>query len=430
MKKLIKLVVIMLMFITSGAYSQYFCEDFEYGVGDTISNHGWVPFSGLGINEVVVVEPGLEHFCYGAIYGNAIKLNTTGEDSYKFLPSISNTGIVYILFQVKFLNAQTGDFFIHLGDSAVDNSNKIARVYAKLSEGNVAIGLAKNNETPTYTPANYIFGEVYIVILKYEFFTGSSHDDLVSLFTFGPEDCPPIVEPLPTLGPLGFGENDLPNIGKIVLQQGANSKSATLIIDGICMDRVWDNGALPVELTSFASTVKGNDVTLIWSTASEKNNAGFTIERKLGTNDWMNRGFVEGNGTTEFSHDYSFTDKGMNSGSYQYRLKQTDYNGNFIYHDLGDVIKIGAPTSYLLSQNHPNPFNPSTSIKFGLANDGVVSLKVFDNSGREVAALVNEFRIAGYYDVEFNATNLSSGIYYYRIQSNGFVKTLKMVLMK
>jgi hypothetical protein len=430
MKRLIPLLVAIAMLFAANSYGQIYCEDFEYAAGDTITNHGWVTFGSFGENPIVVVEPGLEHFCYGAIFGNAARLVTTGEDSYIVLPSFLNAGTVYVSFMVKFESAQHGDFFIHLGDSVADNSNKLARVYAKMDGGNIAIGLAKNNEAPVYTPADYLIGDVIVVVLKYEFFTTTNHDDLVSLFVFGPEDCPPVVEPTATLGPLGDGEDDLPNVGKIVLCQGADSHAPVLIIDGICMDRVWDNSALPVEMTSFTSTVTGNGVVLNWSTAYEKNNAGFNVERKLGTGNWIDRGFVKGNGTTEFRHDYSFNDRFMNSGIYQYRLKQLDYNGNIIYHDLGDVIRIGTPADYELYQNFPNPFNPSTIISFALANDGVVTLKIFDNSGREISKILSEFRNAGYYNVDFDASNLSSGVYYYRIESNGFVKTLKMVLMK
>ena len=113
-----------------------------------------------------------------------------------------------------------------------------------------------------------------------------------------------------------------------------------------------------------------------------------------------------------------------------YRLKQIDYNGNYEYFNLSNEIQIGTPSEFELSQNFPNPFNPSTSINFGIPNDGFVSLKVYDNSGKEVATLVNESRPAGFYTVNFNALNLSSGVYFYSLQTNGFVKTMKMALMK
>ena len=88
------------------------------------------------------------------------------------------------------------------------------------------------------------------------------------------------------------------------------------------------------------------------------------------------------------------------------------------------------PKKYELSQNYPNPFNPSTTIKFAIPKNGVVQIKLYDITGREVKSLVNEIKTAGYYSVTFNASDLSSGVYFYRIQANDFVQTKRMVLIK
>jgi len=88
------------------------------------------------------------------------------------------------------------------------------------------------------------------------------------------------------------------------------------------------------------------------------------------------------------------------------------------------------PKNYELTQNYPNPFNPSTTIKFALPKDGFVTMKVYDIAGREVVKLVNEVKKAGYHQVQFNASSLASGVYFYRIQSNDFVMTKRMVLIK
>jgi hypothetical protein len=83
-----------------------------------------------------------------------------------------------------------------------------------------------------------------------------------------------------------------------------------------------------------------------------------------------------------------------------------------------------------LKQNYPNPFNPTTTIKYSLPNNDILSLKVFDILGREVAVLVNEYKPAGTYAAEFNASLFASGVYFYQLQSGNFVETKKMVLMK
>lgn len=192
-----------------------------------------------------------------------------------------------------------------------------------------------------------------------------------------------------------------------------------------------DWGALPVELVSFTGNVSQKDITLNWTTAAELNNSHFVIERRSRlTGDWISVGLVKGNGTSAVINFYSFTDRNLSSGRYNYRLKQVDFNGNFEYFSLSNEIEVGTPGRYELSQNYPNPFNPSTKISFDLPEDGIVSVKVFDNSGREVAELINEFRTAGYYTVNFVPSDLSSGIYFYRMNAGGFVKVMKMALIK
>ena len=98
--------------------------------------------------------------------------------------------------------------------------------------------------------------------------------------------------------------------------------------------------------------------------------------------------------------------------------------------DAGDPVVIGVPSEYLTASNYPNPFNPVTTISYGLPVNGDVSLKVFDIVGREVATLVNGYQIAGTYQVDWNAANLPSGIYLYRVTVAGQSFTNRMVLMK
>jgi hypothetical protein len=191
---------------------------------------------------------------------------------------------------------------------------------------------------------------------------------------------------------------------------------------------------IPVELLNFNSSVTENTIRLNWSTVYESNNSGFEIERSGVTGqssiDWMKVGNVSGNGTTSNLSNYSFTDRNLATGIYTYRLKQTDFNGNFEYFNLNNYVNIGIPAGYNLSQNYPNPFNPATSINYDLPAEGKVSLKIFDISGKEIMTLVNEVKTAGYYSVNFNASALSSGVYFYTISANNFVQTKKMILVK
>jgi hypothetical protein len=194
------------------------------------------------------------------------------------------------------------------------------------------------------------------------------------------------------------------------------------------------DAVVPVELASFTASVSYADntnfVELAWATGSELNNQGFFVERKSSTSEWISLGFIDGMGTTTETHLYSYKDNNVATGSYSYRLKQLDFDGSFRYYELGNVVEVSTPFTYNLSQNYPNPFNPGTTISYQLKNDGLVTIKVYDQLGEEVATLLNEEKSAGSYQIEFNASSLASGVYYYRINAGSFVDTKKMILVK
>lgn len=197
---------------------------------------------------------------------------------------------------------------------------------------------------------------------------------------------------------------------------------------------------LPVELASFTSNVNKRNVFLNWSTASESNNSGFEIERiavvSNNTSAWIKVGAVHGYGNTGSVRNYSFEDKNLATGKYNYRLKQIDYNGNSEYFYLSGEVVIGVPGKFYLSQNYPNPFNPTTKIDFELPNDGNVTVKIYDNKGSEVKTLTDEFKSAGYYTVNFSGADLASGVYFYKIEfgsytgANYFSESKRMLLIK
>jgi photosystem II stability/assembly factor-like uncharacterized protein len=199
---------------------------------------------------------------------------------------------------------------------------------------------------------------------------------------------------------------------------------------GIILKTTDGGDGMPVELNSFSASLIKDEVILNWSTATEINNYGFEIERNVKSG-FENIGFVDGHGNSNSPKNYSFTDNNPGYGKIQYRLKQIDNDGKFEYSNIIDV-NIDLPLSFELSQNYPNPFNPITKIGFQIpgGTSGLVSLKVYDILGREVATLINEEPPAGIYEVEFNAESLSSGIYFYRLQTGNFVDTKKFTLMK
>ena len=185
---------------------------------------------------------------------------------------------------------------------------------------------------------------------------------------------------------------------------------------------------LPVELSSFTATAKTDQIMLKWETKTETNNYGFDVERK--TNEtWKKIGFVEGNGNSSSPKQYSFTDnKLIEATNFQYRLKQMDNDGKYEYSAVVEVKVV--PTEYALHQNYPNPFNPTTTIRYQLPKESKVVIKIYNILGSEVMELLNENKEPGIYEVEFNASNLSSGTYIYKISADNFISVKKMLLVK
>ncbi|GBD87374.1 hypothetical protein BMS3Abin03_01306 [bacterium BMS3Abin03] len=214
---------------------------------------------------------------------------------------------------------------------------------------------------------------------------------------------------------------------------------------GIYAQNINADGSLgieivPVELVSFTANYVNENVELRWETATEINNSGFEIERKPQNTNFEEIGFLQGNGTTAEKHQYVFKDKNVATATYQYRLKQIDFDGSFEYSNIIEV-DVTIPGKFSLEQNYPNPFNPTTKIKFTITKsplpggDGrgglqLVKLVVYDLLGNKIATLVNEEKPAGTYEVEFNAGNLPSGIYMYQLKAGKFIQTKKLILMK
>ncbi len=188
---------------------------------------------------------------------------------------------------------------------------------------------------------------------------------------------------------------------------------------------------IPVELTSFTAKAKDNFVILEWITASELNNSGFEIQRKsANSSDWVKAGFTAGKGTTNFTSNYSYVDYVPSFGTYYYRLKQIDLNGTFEFSNEISVAAGQGPEDFFVSQNYPNPFNPVTSIDYQVPVNSFVSLEVIDVLGNKVATLVNEMKNTGNYTVQFDASSISSGVYYYKFAAGDYSIVKKLVILK
>jgi hypothetical protein len=197
---------------------------------------------------------------------------------------------------------------------------------------------------------------------------------------------------------------------------------------------------VPVELSSFTANNNGRTTQLNWITKTEVNFNKFVIDRALvNTKDatvaWAPVGTVQASGTSSSQNKYSFSEKNLQAGKYQYRLKMIDYDGSFKYSNVVE-IKVALPKDFSISQNYPNPFNPSTKIDYQVPVDAKVIMEVYNIAGQKVSELVNQDQSAGYYTVDFGASKLSSGVYIYRIVAsdkatgNNFSSIKKMMLLK
>jgi hypothetical protein len=213
---------------------------------------------------------------------------------------------------------------------------------------------------------------------------------------------------------------------------GANTVNPTGGTTPVIIDSI--DAPLPVELISFIAIVNGNSVQLQWSTVSEINNFGFVVERQTAAYNWLETGFVKGKGNSVSTENYSFTDNNLAQGNYSYRLKQVDLNGAVEYSNIIQV-KVDAPLSFALSQNYPNPFNPDTKIQYSIpyntsGRSSNVLLKIYNILGNEIQTLVNEEKPAGTYEIIWNAGDLPSGVYFYRLISDNNIITKQMTLIK
>jgi len=191
--------------------------------------------------------------------------------------------------------------------------------------------------------------------------------------------------------------------------------------------------SLPVELISFTAAVNGRKVNLNWETATEMNSYGFEIERSNSNDNssgsWKSIAFIPGAGTSNSDKLYSYIDTPTGGTTFFYRIKQSDISGGYQYYKT-IAVQLDIPEKYSLDQNYPNPFNPSTRISFSLPISEYVELKVYNVMGEEAAVLLSGFVEAGFHSIIFDAKALGSGIYFYKMKTNSFVCTKKMLLIK
>ncbi len=244
------------------------------------------------------------------------------------------------------------------------------------------------------------------------------------------------------------------NDGSIWSPQGGsvNTDNNTITLSGISDFSRWTAGetgdnSLPVTLESFSAKVTESGVDLSWSTASELENQGFVIYRApvYSENEsdieemvsYLSEDDLLGQGSTSSTTDYTYTDSKVVSGmSYVYYLADVDYAGKETIHkDKKVMISIPADAiqianSYKVKMAYPNPFNAALTIPFELNEAMYVSISIYDINGRVVSNIMNNEMQTGRYSIHYNASNLSSGIYFVRFNIGAAWNIQRIVLLK
>jgi hypothetical protein len=209
--------------------------------------------------------------------------------------------------------------------------------------------------------------------------------------------------------------------------------SGSNILAGTSTAGVWrrplSDLTLPVELSYFTCNVLGNNVLLNWSTQTEKNSYIFNIERKSGSSHWESIGSIKASVLSNSPKQYSYSDNKLQSGKYLFRLKMIDNDGTFEYSKTIEA-EIAFPKNFELSQNYPNPFNPGTVISYSLPLASYIKLIVYNTLGQTIKVLESGYKAAGNYSINFNASDLPGGIYFYKLEAGQFSQIKKMMLIK
>lgn len=453
MRRLISFLIFgVLLALSMNSQTLHFEENFDYDLGKLPDvSTDWI-YNPDGSFDIEVIDGNLNYSGYEAS-NIGRKINLDGGASgrthiQRSFPLISSNGnSVYVSFLLNVtstsdmdVDTSAGDYFAFLAPSSGTAYRNKIHVRQGSGASKFSIGLAKTSDVEWYSTELDV-GVTYLIVMSYHFQAGDDEARLwINPTLAGAEPTPDISLTL------GSDASDLNH-----LKFGQRPSSGDMDIDGIRVSDSWEQAPLPVELTSFNAEFVDNSVRLNWETATEVNNFGFDVERKYQVSsseyqDWEKIGFVEGNGTTNSPREYSFTDDNLpDADNVSYRLKQIDIDGKYSYSKVVEVnlteitgVEDDKQYTFALEQNYPNPFNPVTTISYTIPN--VVDAKsasvtntkliVYNILGQQVQTLVNEIKPAGNYQVQFDGSNLPSGIYFYTLSYGEFLQTRKLVLLK
>lgn len=372
MKKILLFSVI--LFLVSFVNAQ-FVENFVYTTtgttaNDTLTNPAlggviWKKHSGTA-GPISYNPTGLTYTGYsGSGVGSAVNFahiaSTSREDANAVVGSF-NSGSVYasFLINISAVTAPTADYQIHFGGTAGSSvTGFFGRFFIKDGSTpgtNYKLGIAKNStSTITYTTADFALNTTYLVVLKYTFNTGTTTDDVASIFVFS--SGVPTTEPSVPDAVSTDATADASSIVSLCIRQGsATGINTTGILDGFRVSDGWYNSPMPATIKSFSGSLLGNSASINWSVTNEVNLNGYSIEKSNNGLSFNNIGFVSAKNATIAS--YSFNDANV-SGLTYYRLKIADKDGKYSY---SKTITINTKKQSIKLDVFPNPVANSLTV--------------------------------------------------------------------
>jgi photosystem II stability/assembly factor-like uncharacterized protein len=272
-------------------------ENFSGAVGDSLTNYGWVSFSGGSTNFLRVTTPGLTYAGYPLSgIANATTVLNSGQDAYKQFTADSS-GVIYVSYMLRVDSIRTGDYFAAMLPNN-STSNFAARMWAKDTTGGYRIGLSKSSASATgpivYSNSVYTLGTTYLIVLKYQFNTGTTTDDVMSMYIFNSGF--PVTEPgVATIPNVTGSQTDSPNLARFALRQGTAASSPNVTVDGIRVAKTWANLVSVYNCiyawapqvsgtTSALNSVKAVSPSIVWA-----GGVGATVRRTTdGGTTWLN----------------------------------------------------------------------------------------------------------------------------------------------
>lgn len=178
------------------------------------------------------------------------------------------------------------------------------------------------------------------------------------------------------------------------------------------------NISIENNINSVTNRLIVRNVMFNWVSEENLGCKGYYIERKSGRSKWESIAFI--NAKNESKNYYSYSDNNLQTGEYQYRLKQVFNNGKTAYINFDESIKVDEPKRNALSHDFPNVFNPFTTIKFQIESSELVIISIINEEGKVVEELLNEEKDAGYYELKVNTRLMKPGKYFYKIVAGDF----------